>query len=306
MTHRYLKFLGRYSRSNILLALLALLLTFSMEVSVVEAQAWTKDQGKYFLSLNYRYVNADSFYGPDFETTPVAGYKQHSLNLYGEVGLISRWLTASVDAEIFRRNVLTDQGATTGLGDTRLGLWTGLVTEPFRLSFGVIGGFPTGDSSPSAGSDADEEAQTIAELLPTGDGEFDAEMRLALGYSFGGKSYWPLRHFTQASFGYWARTDGFAQAVTYNFELGTKLPWAVVDRFWIIGRLGGVESFASNEEARAGRIGLGNGVTYTSYGFELLADIWNGFGAGFGAEGAFRGRSVFAAPVFKFSIFHQL
>ena len=65
-----------------------------------------------------------------------------------------------------------------------------------------------------------------------------------------------------AEAGYWFRTRGrsrdlagnlsftdFSDAFTYRAELGTKLPFRFLDRFWFILRMTGVESFASSIEA---------------------------------------------------------
>jgi hypothetical protein len=41
--------------------------------------------------------------------------------------------------------------------------------------------------------------------------------------------------------------------------------------------------------------GLGNGVTYTSVGFELEAELWAGFGVSIGVDTAFRARRIIAA-----------
>ncbi len=282
------------------IALVLLLLATLSVTSSVQAQAWTREQGSYYLSLNYRLIVADQFYGPDFNTVPVADFEQHILGLFAQVGVISRWLTVSLDSELLRHSEIDDQGATTGLGDTRLGFWTGALVEPFHLSVGAIIGFPTGDSSPEA---SDPNAQPIASILPTGDGEFDVEVRVAAGHGFAPTEKW-LEHYVQGSLGFWGRTKGFHQAITYNLELGTRFPWEFIDRFLWILRLNGVESFASNDDARQAQLGLGDGVTYTSLGAEFIVDIWNGFGAGFGVAGAPRGRSIMAAPAYKFSISH--
>src|SRR5262249_45444113 len=155
-----------------------------------------------------------------------------------------------ISSEAYRRNQLDTQGRTEGLGDTRLGLWTGVLTEPFRLSLGVIADLPTGDSAPSAGANATSEAAGIARSLPTGNGRFDLEPSAALGYSFGGGgTFWPLEHYTVLFFGYAPQTKGFADSINYRVELGTRVPITFADRFWLILRLFGTESFASAKDA---------------------------------------------------------
>ena len=148
------------------------------------AQAWIRDPGHAYVKLGYRLIRATSIYGPDGNTRPVGdGYRQHALGFYGELGVVERWLSLSLDGDLFRRSVLVNQGATAGLGDLRLGAYTGLLTAPFRLALGVQLGLPTGDPSPSAGRVQDE---FVARTLPTGDGEWDVAVRLHAGHSFGG------------------------------------------------------------------------------------------------------------------------
>ena len=75
-------------------ALVALLVTLP---SLAQAGPWTRDRGHFYLSSSYSRIAASSFYGPDFKTVPILPYEQHLVSLYGEVGLVTRWLTASVD-----------------------------------------------------------------------------------------------------------------------------------------------------------------------------------------------------------------
>jgi hypothetical protein len=282
------------------------------------AGPWTRDRGHAFVSLAYSRIAADRVYGADFSAQALgATYEQHALQAYAEVGLIDRYLTASFESQLLRYNTLINQGATYGLGDMRLGFWSGLVTAPVRLSAAFLVGIPSGDPSPFGGGD--DEAALIARSLPTGDGEVDFEPRLSLGYSFGGVRRWPLLHYAVIEAGYWIRTSGrsrdplgrffttdFADAFTYRGELGTKLPFPFVERFWIILRMMGVESFATQLAASfTCATGLGNGVTYNAYGVEIAGRIVRGLGANLGVDGAFRARCVAAAPNLKVGLTYE-
>ena len=273
------------------------------------ANPWTRDMGRFFASLNVYHLAANRYYGPQLGAPSIelaSTFSQTALSLYGEVGVISRWLTFSVDATLLRRSALAEQGATQGMGDLRLGLWSGLLTSPLRLTVGLLLGAPTGDDAPSAGDNADDKAKLIARTLPTGDGEADLEPVLSLGYGFGGPgTRWPLRHYALAEFGYWLRTAGFADAFDYRIELGFNLPYPIIERLWVSFRINGVESFASQEEAAANFNGLGSGVTYTAWGLGAYVRIWRGLGAGFKFDGAFRARGLPAAPHFHFSLAYE-
>ena len=277
------------------------LLTLSS--ATASAQAWTRDQGKGYVNLSVTRLSGDEIFGTDGETRPIADtYSQTILGLYAELGLIDRWLTLSFSSEVYRRNALDELAATQGLGDIQVGAWSGLLDGPFRLTVGVVLGIPTGDDSPSADPGADLDAELAANSLPTGDGEFDITPTVVIGYTFGGNS-WPLRHFVTARAGYWLRTRGFTDALSYQIELGTQVPVAFLDRFWLTLRLRGVESFS--EADQGGFAGLGDGITFTSISAELFGRIWGGLGAAVGFDTAFRAKGIIAAAPIRFTLSYE-
>jgi hypothetical protein len=269
------------------------------------AGPWTRERGHLFIAQSYSHIASNRYFAPDFNIVPILPYEQHLWSLYGEVGVISRWLTVTVDGTLYRRSRIVGQGYTEGVGDWRIGVWSGIVDKPVRFTLATLVGIPLGDPAPSAGAGADRDAQQIARSLPTGDGEWDVEWRASLGYSFGRARRWPLEHYLVVEAGYWLRTNGFADAFTYRLELGVRFPWKFIERFWLIGRLSGVESFASPKEASMNATGLGNGVTYTSPGVELFGRIWRGIGASIGADSAFRARSLPAGAQLKVSLSYE-
>jgi hypothetical protein len=273
--------------------------------ALARAHAWTRDQGHFYLGTSWSRLATTEYYTADFTIHPIQPYEQNLVGIYGEVGILTRWLTATIEGSLYRRAEIKGQGYTEGLGDFRLGAWTGLLTKPVHLAFGVLLGLPTGDAMPSAGPNASGDAQLVARSLPTGDGEWDLEPRLSLGHSFGGARYWPVKHYLLAEAGYWLRTRGFADAFTWRVELGTQFPWKVLDRFWFVLRFTGVESFASAAEASRDATGLGNGVTYVAPGFDVAGRIWRGLGASIGADSAVRGRAVPAAVQLRLAVSYQ-
>ncbi len=171
------------------LVALALAASALIPSSFAVAQAWTRDQGSFYVNLTYRTSSASAVYDEsgDLQDLPDT-VTQHILGFYGEVGLIDRWLTLTLDGELYRHASFGD-ATVDGVGDFRVGAWTGLLPEPFRLSAGVQVGLPFGRSAPQGNSPASSQ-------LPTGDGEFDVAFRLAAGHSFGGGRLpvEPLRH----------------------------------------------------------------------------------------------------------------
>lgn len=319
--------------------LLALLLLLAPQAA--HAGAWTRDRGQAYVNLNYSRITSNTFFQLDGQKIGFGTkYTQHQLALFGEVGVISRWLTLQVEWQALRVATLDNsdpvdgfRAASTFTGDLRLGAWTGLVTRPVRLSVGLLLGVPTGDPQVKA-SPADEaacqaglsrscDAVFAARSLPTGDGEFDVEARAALGYGFGGFRRWPLQHYLLAEAGYWLRTTSradpagrkFPDDFSYKLELGVKFPYPFIERFWFVGRIAGIEPLvtAASRDApdsvcrsTAAFSGLGACVMYTAYGFDIAGRIYRGLGASFGLDSVFRASLVAAGANVRVALSYEL
>jgi hypothetical protein len=302
------------------LALLVAALLFSL-ASPAFAGPWTRDRGHGYLNLSSGRIAAAGYYGLDGKRVPIGQFEQHAAQAYAEIGLIDRWLMTTVEWQALRYAQLTE-GATYGTGDIRLGFWSGFLTAPVRLTGAVLLGVPIGDPSPLPGPGADQIARETARSLPSGDGEVDVELRLSLGHSFGGKKRWPLEHFLIVEAGYWGRTrsmdhrgnllaERFCQALTGKVEVGAKLPWTFINRFWFVARMPFVVSEqlwnpGCLDPGTPGLgLGLGNGVSFVAYGFEVAGRIYKGFGAGIGLDGAFLARNVPAGVNLKVGLSYQ-
>jgi hypothetical protein len=214
-----------------------------------------------------------------------------------------------VDATLYRRSALADQGYTHGLCDLRLGVWSGLLVSPVRLAVGMVVGLPTGDPVPEAG---DPDAQLIANTLPTGDGEVDLELAAAAGYGFGG-GLWPLEHYVLARLGYWIRTTprdvafgeaaDFPDAINWQAELGSRLPWRFVERFWLTARFYGQEPVG--DPSGADFSGLGGGVRHRSFALQLYARLWRKLGVSFAFAGAFSARNLPAGAQYTVGLSYE-
>lgn len=240
----------------------------------------------------------------DTQVTPlVTNYTQHVWATYVEMGLISRWLMVSLEASLYRWQGLDGVGHTDGPGDSRIGLWTGLVRKPFNFTLGVILGNPSGNPKPAGGGVPPGVAgDRIARILPTGDGEYDAEVRAAFGKTFGPRHLWPFRHYVDAEVGYWLRTNGFAQQFTYKLEVGTTPLLPFLDRFTVILRLSGVEAVTDGKNLLVSPTGLTSGASWLAYGFEVQIRLPMGMGAAIGLDSAGHGRVVAAGEQLKVSL----
>lgn len=247
------------------------------------AGAWTRDQAHGLVSTGWSRIAADSVFAADGRTTPIAPYAQNLWNVYGEVGLVSRWLTATVESTLVRDDA-QDGVHTTGVGDARLGAWSGVVVAPVRLSLGATLTVPLGSVTPRDATPG---------RLPLGSGELSLDVRAALGWAWNGGRRWPLRHYFVVEAGYWRRQI-FADSFVYRVEVGVQLPWRVVDRVWLVGRLLGVESFAPAGRATADPTGLNDGFTVVAPGFGGSVRVWRGLAVAAGFETAVRARAVAA------------
>ena len=254
-----------------------------MSPASADAQAWIRSPGHVYGKLAYRLIRADSIYAPNGNVIGAAPYRQHAIGFYAEAGIIARWLMISLDGDLYRRALIEDLGGTQGLGDMRLGLYTGLLEVPFRLAFGVQFGLPTGDPSPSSGIDAISDGN--ARTLPTGDGEFDVALRLYAGHGFSGSERWPFNHYVLAELGVWLRTEGFTHQIVYRGEIGATPKRSGWDRLSFALRVTGVQT-VRNGAPSGNAAGLGDGLRFMSPGVELSLRLVDQLRLGFSVEGA--------------------
>ena len=258
------------------------------------AGAWTRDSGHGYVATGWSRIAADEVFGPDGTTRPIAPYAQNLWGIYGELGLVDRWLTATVESTLLRDNAQSGEH-TTGMGDWRFGAWSGVVTRPVRLAVGATVTVPLGTPTPR---------DVQPGRLPLGSGEYALDVRVAFGWSWPGGRRWPLRHYVTVEAGWWFRQI-MADAFVYKVEAGVQLPWRVIDRLWIVGRVLGVESIASNARATADPTGLNDGFTVVAPGVEGIVRLWRGLAVAAGFETAVRARAVAAGKQVHASVSFQ-
>lgn len=276
--------------------------------SFAHAQAWTLDPGEGYLRLSVGLTAASERFAADgtvvpydarLEGTSGAAFRDESMYLYGEVGLLDQLtLTASVPV---KRVTLRDPGAgepvareNTDLGTARLGLRLGLEDavglddrSALAVTFGI--GLPLGYQR---------------NVVPTvGAGQVDGELLVAYGRAFD-----PIPAYAQLALGYRLRSGiyGFSRRAEcptipaadgprcfepgeevrysdewlYRAEVGTTpWDWLLVqvfgDLMWSVDLpravepVGGVVQPDRFPARRVGRIG--GGVTATLFGETGLA-----------------------------------
>ena len=124
---------------------MALFIVAALAPSVaLAANPWTRDAGEFYLNANVSTIRASSFYSPEGDINDLGNrYSQVLLGVYGELGIIDRWLTATADGVLLRSSSIADQGSVTGFGDIRLGVASGLIVLPVRLTATLTVGIPT-------------------------------------------------------------------------------------------------------------------------------------------------------------------
>lgn len=271
------------------------------------AQTWTRDAGHGYVNTSVTVLNGQRFHDATGESHELpTTYRQLAVGVYGEVGAIDRWLTLTLDGEIYRRSELEDQGLTQGLGDLRVGAWTGLVVAPVRLTVGAMVKLPTGDNRPDPdGVDVIDRpgARDVSRSLPTGEGAVVVEPAVRVGHSFGG-AWWPLRHFAEGGLGWQARVDG-ADAWTWKAKLGTKVPVTVLDHVWWVVSLDGQHTtLPEDEPTSGGATGLGEGVSVVGLALQAHVDF-NGIGVFGGVSTAFLARRIIAGRPYQLGVFAE-
>lgn len=259
------------------------------------AQAWIASPGDGYASVGVQVISGSKAFNNAGDIGPIEDiYRQTSYTAYAEVGVIERWLMVTAGGELYRRNTWEGHVRTQGMGDVRLGAWTGLVQERVNVSAGVELGIPTGDGAPTWAFPPDDEAIGLALALPTGDGEVDVTPRVAFGTALGG-ARWPLEHYVQLTAGARLRTRGLHHGASWSAEVGTSGPASIyLDRLWLVLRVAGEETFAPTGTG-GGFTGLGDGVAWRSYELALRLEIVAGIGVWGRYASAFSARNVIAS-----------
>ncbi|MEM1023723.1 MAG: hypothetical protein AAF627_15200 [Myxococcota bacterium] len=290
------------------LALFGLLLS-----TPAQAQIEVRGPLEGYIQLGGRFQSAESLLGTGGRTIETADIDVATVQLYGELGLIDRWLMLTLEGELFRRNAITNQGAgfggaASGLGDLRIGAFTTLLQGPINILGSVKFGLPTGDARPETGlpdNDENFNLNLAIDQLPTGDEEFDVEFGLTFAQAVELNDL-PFRLYGRAFTAFWLRTGtaepsrfalsdetDFSNAFNYELQLGVQGKAPILRRLWLIGAVRGSESFADLSEQAGGiSIGLGNGVSFTDLSAQVQARLPAGFGVQAEVSGPVRGTLV--------------
>lgn len=274
------------------------LLIFTFQIQLT-AGGWPQPKGSGFFKLDFSFIRGDQFYGMNGEVFSINGagttLGNYVSSFYGEYGITDR-LTVVGYVPFFVRNTVNEGiGALTGeilqsglennaIGDLEFGVRYGLLAKNgWSVTTALFLGLPTGDA-------------TNEDLLYTGDGEFNQQIRLEAGY---GSNRW----YATGYVGFNNRTKDFSEEFRYELEFGYKF----LDNHLIAGaKLTGTESFNNGDPTGTGNGLFSNNVEFVSPQAFVAYEFDNKFGVSAQVAGAVSGRNVLASPAVSFGVYFKL
>jgi hypothetical protein len=280
------------------ITLLALLIFASATPSAV-ANGWPRPKGTGFFKLDFSFILARSYYGPDGNIYDINGagtlLSNYTTAFYGEYGLTNKLTAIAYIPFLVRNTVNEGVGAVTGevlqpglentaFGDADLGLRYGFLKKGAWVVSGSLWlGIPSGD-------------YTNPDLLYTGDGEWNQQLRAEWGY---GAARW----YATGYIGVNNRTKGFSEEFRYHVEAGH---WLVKNTLLASVKLAGVESFNNGDPSGTSNGLFANNVEYLSPQFGLAYERNNKWGVSALVAGAFKGRNALASPSVSVGVYRKL
>lgn len=279
-------------------------LIFSINLSFAGGP-WPQQKGKGYFKLSESWIIFDQHFTDAGLLDPNVTTGIFNTNFYGEYGITDK-LTGIVNGPFFTRNYMNNLvSATTGeilvpgeavnaLGDIDLGLKYGVKVSSLEIpvSATLILGLPTG--TPSAGTQGN---------LQTGDGEFNQMLQIDAGAGFNLTQ--KINSYFSTYVGFNNRTNGFSEEFRYGLEYGLGF---MNRKLWVIGRIGGVESFKNGATAATTTSTslFANNTEYTSFSVETAYYVTKRVGFSASYAGAFRGEIIAAAPTYSVGVFYDL
>lgn len=263
------------------------------------AGGWPQPKGNGFFKFDFSFIRAREFFGMDGETYRINGARTtlgyYTSSIYGEYGITNR-LTVIGYVPFFVRNTVNEGvGAITGdilqrglennsIGDIDLGLRYGLFAKNgWSVTTALMLGLPTGDwDNP--------------DLLFTGDGEFNQQLRLEAGY---GANRW----YATGYIGFNNRTEDFSDELRFEAEFGYKF----FNNHLLTGvKLSGIQSFQNGSPTGSANGLFGNNVEFLSPQAFVAYEPNQKIGFIAQVSGATSGRNVLAAPAISAGVYLKL
>jgi len=278
---------------------LATLILLALAITPALANGWPQPKGHGFFKLDFSFIRARSFYGPDGNIYDINGagtlLGSYTTAFYSEYGLTNKLTAIAYIPFLVRNTVNEGVGAVTGevlqsglentgFGDVDLGLRYGFLKKgPWVLSGSLWLGIPSGDFK-------------NPDLLYTGDGEWNQQLRLEWGY---GAARW----YTNGYAGVNNRTKDFSEEFRFHVEAGY---WLVKNKLLASAKLAGVESFKNGDPTDSSNGLFSNNVEYLSPQFGLTWERNGKWGVSALVAGAFNGTNALASPAVSVGVYWKM
>lgn len=287
---------------NILLIIVLVITSINLSIA---GGPWPQQKGKGYFKLSESWIIFDQHFTDAGLLDPNITTGIFNTNFYGEYGITDQF-TGIINGPFFTRNytnnlvsgttgeVLVPGEAVNALGDIDLGFKYGfkLTSLEIPVSATLILGLPTGKAS--AGTQGN---------LQTGDGEFNQMLQIDAGAGF---NLTPkINSYFSTYIGFNNRTNGYSEEFRYGLEAGLGF---MGRKLWVIGRVGGVESFKNGETAATitSTSIFANNTEYTSFAVEAAYYVTKRVGFSASYAGAWRGEIIAAAPTYSVGVFYDL
>ncbi len=256
--------------------------------AAVEAGPWAAGRGHFYAKLSYSQLRSTTLAAPDGTRFTIPAFSKDELGVYAALGLSDRF-TLIANLPVLRSSNLQDEpdelGRESGVGDLQAGLQAQLGRRgPWVFALRGMLQAPTGDETRAEG------------LLPTGSGVWEGEAWIGAGRSLaGGKGY----GFLEA--GYGARGGGLRDGLVYSAQIG----WNASSRLTLAASFRGVEPWSQRPGDRSAGsfVGVGDRVTYASYGPTAIFKLGRGLGLQLDLDGAFHARNLAEGSVLRVGVF---
>jgi hypothetical protein len=257
---------------------------------LAEAGPWGLGRGHAYVKAAYDRLRSTTLATPDGTQFEIPSFRRDIVSLYAAYGL-SDGITLVMDVPLWRSSDLADDpdelGRESGLGDAQAGLQVQLGTRG-SWTFAARGlvQAPTGDETRAQG------------LLPTGSGVWEGQLVLGAGRSLAGGKGWG---FIEA--GPQVRGGGLRDGVVFGAQLGYRL----ASRVLLAANLRGQEPWSHDapEEAIGSFVGVGDRVTYVSFGPSVIVDLGPGLSLQADAEAVTRARNLAKGPVLRLGLAYR-
>ncbi len=261
-----------------------LLAFFTLSLTHLTGQAWTKGKGENFLKLDFSNISSKKYFDKDGKAIDVNPLSYSTLSFYGEYGITDK-ITIVGYLPYVNNNFTETKQKNGGIGDIDLALRFALPIDKVAVAVNVLMGLPTGNGN-------------AALDLHTGDGEFNQMVKIGAGS--GGEKWW-----VQTAIGYNNRTKGFSDEYRYDLEFGYKF---LNQRLLTMLKLNGVESLKNGTKKESSTGLFSNNVAYSGIGPEFLYYLneKKNLGLSLRLAGAFSGKYVLAAPSIAVGIIGEL